>query len=116
MMLQLVAAATTEPTQTAYPDAESVTPGTIGFVFTFLLAVAVVLLGRSLIRRQRRLRLRAGVVHHHPIPVERGTRTGPQNRGMSTGVDLETGESVQPPAGSGQEPPAGQDAQPGRGE
>ncbi|HJA39286.1 MAG TPA: hypothetical protein H9793_09930 [Candidatus Brevibacterium intestinigallinarum] len=103
MMMELIAQATTEPTPTVYPDAESVTPGTIGFVFTFLLAAAVVLLGRSLIRRQRRLRLRAGVVRHHPIPVERGPRTGPQNRGMSTGVDLETGESVPPPAADGQD-------------
>ena len=94
MMMELIAQATTEPTPTVYPDAESVTPGTIGFVFTFLLAAAVVLLGRSLIRRQRRLRLRAGVVRHHPIPVERAPRTGPQNQGMSTGVDLKTGESV----------------------
>ena len=93
MTAQLVAA-TAEPTETGYPDAESVTPGTIGFLFTFFLAAAVVLLGRSLLRRQRRLRARAGVVRHHPIPVERAPRTGPQNQGMSTGVDLKTGETV----------------------
>ena len=40
MMMELIAQATTEPTPTVYPDAESVTPGTIGFVFTFLLAAA----------------------------------------------------------------------------
>ena len=97
MTAQLVAA-TAEPTETGYPDAESVTPGTIGFLFTFFLAAAVVLLGRSLLRRQRRLRARAGVVRHHPIPVERAPRTGPQNQGMSTGVDLETGESIRPDA------------------
>jgi hypothetical protein len=38
------------------------------------------------------------VVRHHPIPVERAPRTGPQNQGMSTGVDLETGESIRPDA------------------
>lgn len=90
-MIDLIAAAATkEPSQGGYPDPELVTPGTIGFLATFFLATAVVLLARNLLKRQRRMRARAGVVRHHPIPVERTPRTGPQNVGMSTGVDMES--------------------------
>lgn len=102
MSLMAIVAATAEPTQqSGYPDPESVTPGTIGFVATFLLAAAVVLLARSLLKRQRRIRARSGEVRYHPIPVERGPRRGPQNVGMSTGVDLETGESLPADPGEG---------------
>ncbi|WP_035281749.1 hypothetical protein [Brevibacterium album] len=62
------------PQEGAYPDAEVVTPGTLGFLATFFVAVAVVLLARNLIARQRRMRARAGVVRHHAIPVEREPR------------------------------------------
>lgn len=41
------------------PPDEVVTPGTIGFVVTFFVAVAVVLLVRDMTRRVRRLRRRA---------------------------------------------------------
>lgn len=97
MIDRIVAAATQEPAQGGYPDPELVTPGTIGFLATFLLAAAVVLLARSLLKRQRRMRARAGVVRYHPIPVERTPRTGPQNVSMSTGVDMESADAE--PAG-----------------
>lgn len=85
----IVAAATEPPADGGYPDAELVTPGTIGFLATFFLATAVVLLARSLLKRQRRMRARAGVVRFHPIPIERGPRTGPQNTGTLDGSDAQ---------------------------
>ncbi|GAA4516126.1 hypothetical protein [Brevibacterium yomogidense] len=96
----IVAAATNEPAPSDYPDPDLVTPGTIGFLATFFLATAVVLLARNLLKRQRRMRARAGVVRHHPIPVERTPRTGPQNVGMSTGVDMESSDVEASPEAS----------------
>lgn len=88
----IVAAATEQPAEGGYPDAELVTPGTIGFLATFFLATAVVLLARSLLKRQRRMRARAGAdaVRYHAIPVERGPRTGPQNTGTLDGSDAQS--------------------------
>lgn len=41
------------------PPPELVTPGTLGFLVTFFAAVAVVLLLRDMVRRNRRIQLRA---------------------------------------------------------
>lgn len=102
----IVAAATEPPTDGGYPDAELVTPGTIGFLATFFLATAVVLLARSLVTRQRRMRARAGVVRYHPIPTERGPRTGPQNTGTLDGSDVQAqGSDVPAQTSAGDEQP-----------
>lgn len=101
----IIAAATEEPAEGGYPDAELVTPGTIGFLATFFLATAVVLLARSLLNRQRRMRARAGAVRYHPIPIERGPRTGPQNTGTLDGSDAATTTGAAATAGA-----AGSDA------
>ncbi|GAA2086500.1 hypothetical protein [Brevibacterium salitolerans] len=86
------------PGEGAYPDAELVTPGTIGFVVTFLLAVAVVLLARSLLRRQRAMRAREGVVRRHPIPVERETRRAQEHAAPAqTAGSAQTAEPAQSP-------------------
>ena len=97
----IIAAATAPPAESGYPDAELVTPGTIGFLATFFLATAVVLLARNLLKRQRRMRARAGAVHYHPIPVERGPRTGPQNTGTLDGSDA-AAASAERSAGDGE--------------
>ena len=54
-------AATPAPTPSGAPADDSVTPGVLGFVVTFLLAVAVVLLVLDMVRRIRRVRYRAEI-------------------------------------------------------
>lgn len=54
-------AATPSPSPTGGPREDQVTPGIVGFVVTFLLAVAVVLLALDLVRRIRRVRYRAEI-------------------------------------------------------
>ncbi|MGN6428094.1 hypothetical protein [uncultured Leifsonia sp.] len=54
-------AATPSPTPTGGPNADDVTPGVVGFVVTFLLAVVVVLLVIDMVRRIRRVRYRAEI-------------------------------------------------------
>ncbi|WP_348788259.1 hypothetical protein [Leifsonia sp. NPDC080035] len=54
-------AATPSPTPTGGPNADDVTPGIVGFVVTFLLAVVVVLLVIDMVRRIRRVRYRAEI-------------------------------------------------------
>lgn len=58
--LLIIAAATPSPIPTdKVPDASKVSPGLPGFIMIFLLAVAVILLARSMNKRIRRVRLRA---------------------------------------------------------
>ncbi len=47
--------------ETTTPDPEDVTPGTVGFIVTFLVAVAVVLLIIDMVRRIRRVNYREAV-------------------------------------------------------
>ncbi len=54
-------AATPSPTPTGGPSDDQVTPGVVGFVVTFLFAVAVVLLVLDMVRRIRRVRYRAEI-------------------------------------------------------
>jgi len=54
-------AATPTPAPSGTPDDDSVTPGVLGFVVTFLLAVVVVLLVLDMVRRIRRVRYRAEI-------------------------------------------------------
>jgi hypothetical protein len=51
-------AATPTPTPSGGPSEDQVTPGVVGFVITFLVAVAVVLLVLDMMRRIRRVRYR----------------------------------------------------------
>ncbi len=51
-------AATPTPTPTGGPSDDQVTPGVVGFVVTFAIAVATVLLILDMVRRIRRVRYR----------------------------------------------------------
>ncbi len=51
-------AATPTPTPSGGPSEDQVTPGVVGFVVTFLVAVAAVLLVLDMVRRIRRVRYR----------------------------------------------------------
>ncbi|MDN4615813.1 hypothetical protein P5G50_15275 [Leifsonia sp. F6_8S_P_1B] len=54
-------AATPTPTPSGAPDDDLVTPGVAGFVVTFLVALAAVLLALDMVRRIRRVRYRAEI-------------------------------------------------------
>jgi hypothetical protein len=54
-------ATTPTPAPSGAPDDDSVTPGVLGFVITFLIAVVVVLLVLDMVRRIRRVRYRAEI-------------------------------------------------------
>lgn len=49
------------PTDSAEPTAISTSPGTIGWVFTFFIAVAALVLIYDMVRRIRRMRYRAEI-------------------------------------------------------
>jgi hypothetical protein len=67
-----------------YPDPVTVTPGTIGFLFTFFVAVAVVLLARDAMRRARRVRAADNAQEVYPIPMRRqGQRSATESDGGS---------------------------------
>lgn len=58
--LLIIAAATPSPIPSdKVPDASKVSPGLPGFIMIFLLAVAVIILARSMNKRIRRVKLRA---------------------------------------------------------
>ncbi|MGO4593315.1 hypothetical protein AB4Z18_05780 [Leifsonia sp. 2TAF2] len=61
LRLSVRLAATPAPTPSGAPSDDSVTPGVLGFVVTFFLAVAVVLLVLDMVRRIRRVRYRAEI-------------------------------------------------------
>lgn len=54
-------AATPSPAPSGAPSDDSVTPGLLGFLVTFLIAVAAVLLVLDMVRRIRRVRYRAEI-------------------------------------------------------
>ncbi|MDP3207557.1 MAG: hypothetical protein Q8M65_00270 [Rhodoglobus sp.] len=70
----------TEVTPTPVPeftgDANLVTPGVIGFVVTFFIALATVLLVIDMTRRIRRVRYRAEVAEQ--LEAERAAAAGPK--------------------------------------
>ncbi|MDR6971097.1 hypothetical protein [Leifsonia shinshuensis] len=72
-------AATPAPTPTGSPSDDSVTPGVLGFVVTFLLAVAVVLLVIDMTRRIRRVRYRAEIAEK--LDAEQAERDADDPRG-----------------------------------
>lgn len=66
-------------------EADQVSPGVIGFLVTFLLVVAVVLLILDLVRRQRRLRYRAEYARRREAE-ERGEIAGEGSAADPDGV------------------------------
>ena len=52
------------------PDPVLVSPGTVGFLVTFAVVVAVIFLIRDAIKRVRRVQARAGYQYRHAIPVQ----------------------------------------------
>ncbi|MEO7018513.1 MAG: hypothetical protein ABI130_00200 [Leifsonia sp.] len=67
------AAATPAPTPSGTPNDDQVTPGYVGFLVTFFIAVAVVLLILDMVRRIRRVRYRAEIAEK--LDAEQGTQT-----------------------------------------
>lgn len=68
-----VTAATPSPTPApGAPNDDQVTPGYVGFIVTFLLAVVVVLLIIDMVRRIRRVRYRAEIAEK--LDAEQQTR------------------------------------------
>jgi len=59
--LILKSAGTPVPTESAEPTAISTSPGTLGWIFTFGLAVAALFLIYDMVRRIRRMRYRAEI-------------------------------------------------------
>lgn len=60
-LLQWISIVTVTPTPLPVIDEDMVTPGVIGFLVTFLIAVATVLLIVDMTRRVRRVRYRAEI-------------------------------------------------------
>ncbi len=69
-LLQWIAEVTPTPTPIPVIDEDMVTPGVVGFLVTFLIAVATVLLVIDMTRRIRRVRYRAEV--QEQLKAERG--------------------------------------------
>lgn len=80
-----------------YPDPVLVTPGTIGFLVTFFLAVMVVFLIRDALKRVRRVRAKDHAVDRYPIPMR---RPGEENQPLNHGHDGRGG-AVEPDTGAG---------------
>ena len=77
-------AATPSPTPSGTPDDDAVTPGLLGFVVTFLIAIAAVLLVLDMVRRIRRVRYRAEIAEkldaEEAEAAERRDDEGPAGR------------------------------------
>lgn len=83
-VLSLLAQSPAPTEEIEYPDPVLVTPGTIGFLVTLFIAVAVVLLVRDALRRVRRVRARDRAVDRYPIPMR---RAGEENQPLNHGHD-----------------------------
>lgn len=68
-MLMLLAASPAPTEDVRYPDPSIVTPGTIGFLAVFALAVVTIFLIRDALRRVRRVRAKDQAVDKYPIPI-----------------------------------------------
>lgn len=60
-LLSAILAATPVPSETADPSATFYSPGTLGFIMTFIVVVAAVALIFDMVRRVRRVRYRAEI-------------------------------------------------------
>jgi hypothetical protein len=82
-------AATPTPTPSGAPSDDSVTPGVIGFVVTFLIALAAVALVLDMTRRIRRVRYRAEIAEK--LDAEQGDAgQGTSGTGLSDDPDAPT--------------------------
>ncbi len=96
-----VMAATPEPGEVVdTPPPELVTPGTLGFLVTFGVAVALVLLVRDMTRRERRIRVRSELADER-LRNEVAER---EAREAAAGADAGGGGL---PGGSGERPDSG---------
>jgi hypothetical protein len=74
-------AATPTPTPSSGPSEDQVTPGVVGFVVTFLVAVAVVLLVIDMVRRIRRVRYREEIAQKLDAEEAAGAGTAGDTEG-----------------------------------
>lgn len=70
-MIALLAATPAPSPEPYIPPAQSVTPGIVGFLAVFFIAALTVLLVRDMVKRVRRLRVRAQAQNYYPIPIRR---------------------------------------------
>lgn len=107
--VSLVAAqgATPAPTPSGQtgPDPASVSPGTIGFVVTLIIAIAAILLARDALRRVRRVRARAGVETTYSIPM-RGAGAVPNRSDLGDDRARAAGDGTAAEAADGDAGPA----------
>ena len=82
------------------PDPDLVTPGTIGFLVTFGVAVALVVLVRDMVRRNRGLVVRAERRDAERRDAERGD-ADPRAGQLPAGQDAGGTSGPQPPDGRG---------------
>ena len=82
------------------PDPDLVTPGTIGFLVTFGVAVALVVLVRDMVRRNRGLVVRAERRDAERRGAERGD-ADPRSGQLPAGQDAGGTSGPQPPDGRG---------------
>jgi len=78
-------AATPTPTPTGGPSEDQVTPGVVGFLVTFLVAVAAVLLVLDMVRRIRRVRYREEIAQK--LDAEQAAERGDADGGGAEGDD-----------------------------
>lgn len=67
----MILAAAQDAPPSGGPDPDLVTPGTIGFVVTLVIVIAVIFLIRDALRRVRRVRARAHADDAYPIPMRK---------------------------------------------
>ncbi|MFF1574071.1 hypothetical protein ACFVWR_15115 [Leifsonia sp. NPDC058292] len=90
-----VAAATPSPTPApGAPKDDQVTPGYVGFIVTFLLAVVVVLLVIDMVRRIRRVRYRAEIAEK--LDAEQQLRRGDEPGADDPGAGTDDGDADGP--------------------
>jgi hypothetical protein len=90
-----VASATPGPTpspQPKIPDASQVSPGLGGFLIVFFLAIVVILLGRSMTKRIRRLKVRAEQMEAAEAEPGAPAAPGEKPQGPADG-ERQTGDS-----------------------
>ncbi|SMX88696.1 MULTISPECIES: hypothetical protein [Brevibacterium] len=67
----MILAAAQDATPSGAPDPDLVTPGTIGFVVTLVIVIAIIFLIRDALKRVRRVRARAHADDAYPIPMRK---------------------------------------------
>lgn len=97
-MLMLLAASPAPTEDVRYPDPSIVTPGTIGFLAVFALAVVTIFLIRDALRRVRRVRAKDQAVDKYPIPMAKDQKRRYQP-GTHTAEANDSFVSEEPPAG-----------------